>query len=313
MSAEQQMCACGKPVYGRGRCSSHYQAYRNRQRAYGRWEPQPLAPADEVRAHIDQMAAKGIRPRQLAQIAGVDPETLRRLTVVRESQVTVEVRNSVLSVPVPERAADIVPDNALVPIHGARRRIQSLIAFGYPRADLARELGMATNAGGMQSLLGVRRDGGPEVGQSVTAKRDRAVKELFDRLELTPGPSDRARAQGRRNGWALPFEWDEDALDDPHGRPVSARWTPQSQTDERREQVVGLTERGWSRVRIAEEVGVSERTVERDRAVGRQRMEAETADSQRDSGIREMGELAVQARRDIAARRTAPTVRERIR
>ncbi|MFG3524884.1 helix-turn-helix domain-containing protein [Nocardia nova] len=311
MSDNHTHCACGKPAYGRGKCFNHYQVHRNRQIAYGRWEPQPLLPADEVRAHIEQIQAKGIRSRRLAQIAGIDPETLRRITRLPDAQVTPEIRDSILAVPVPERAADLVPDNALVPIHGARRRVQALVAFGYPRAELARQLGVATNSNAMNVLFGRRRDGGAQVGQSIMAKRDREVKELFDRLQLVPGPSDQARAHGRRKGWTLPFEWDEQALDDPNGRPIKARWNSQSAVEERREQVADLTARGWTVNQIAQQVGATDRTVLRDRA--RHREHAEPADAQRLSEIEAMGELVVQARRDIAARRAAPTVRERTR
>ncbi|MBO0853599.1 MAG: hypothetical protein J2P18_07510 [Nocardia sp.] len=309
MTTSSAMCACGGPVYGRGMCVTHYKSHRYRQIAYGRW--QPLTDADAVRDRIAQIQAKGIRPRALAQIAGVDAETLRRITALPNARVTREVRDAVLAVPVPARAADIAPDNALVPICGARRRMQALVAFGYPRIELARQLGIATNSAPMDSLIGSSRDGKPPVGQSISAKRDRAVKELFDRLQFTPGPSDRAREHGRQKGWALPFEWDEDGIDDPHAEPVRARWEPRSERDERRERVADLTGRGWTVAQIAQALDTYPRAVQRDREW--LRTHREPAAAQRDPEIEAMGELAVRARREISARRGAPTVRERTR
>ncbi|MFE9323547.1 hypothetical protein ACFYOW_21540 [Nocardia sp. NPDC006982] len=277
-------------------CRRCYRNSRNRQIAYGRWDPREIVPAAEVRGHIGRVTAAGVRLTQLAQLAGVDYMTAWRAARDGEARMDAEAAAAILAVPVPERAADIVADNALVPSHGAQRRIQALIAFGYPRNQLARELGMRSNSGAMENLVG--RAHGENRGQSITAERERAVKDLFDRLQMIPGPSERARARGRRNGWALPFEWDEAALDDPHGTPQRARWTQGSATRERREQVTDLTERGLSSEQIAERLHTTTRTVERDRAL------TKTQPSQPVSAeIEAMGALVVQARQTIAARR----------
>ncbi|WP_187684311.1 hypothetical protein [Nocardia wallacei] len=252
------------------------------------------------------MQAAGLGFAQVARLAGVDHVTVGRVARDPQARVTAEVEAAILAVKVPERAADVTPENALVPIHGAQRRVQALIASGYPRAHLARLLGMRSNSGAMEALIGKNYRGG-QAGKSVLAARDRQVKELFDRLQFLPGPSERARAKGRRSGWALPFEWDEAALDDPRGKPVRARWTSRSTTDERRDQVAELTERGLSAQEIAERLGTTDRTVQRDRAYTRSDPKQPVA--QQFSQIEAMGAVAVQARRDIAARREAAPVR----
>ena len=67
------------------------------------------------------------------------------------------------------------------------------------------------------------------VTQQVRAFRYHLVKALFDELQWTPGPSDAARRLGREKRWQLPFQWDEDQIDEPDGRPVPrARRYPSS-------------------------------------------------------------------------------------
>jgi DNA-binding CsgD family transcriptional regulator len=307
MSSEPVTCGCGEVGgYARGMCQRCYQRHRNRQIAYGRWDPREVVPADAAREHVTRLQQAGIRVTQLARLAGVDHVTVGKIARTDDVRISVQVEAAILAVAVPERAADVMPGKALVPIHGAQRRIQALIAFGYPRVQLARELGMRSNSGAMEALVGHRYRGGG-AGLSITAERERAVRAVFDRLQLVAGPSERAQALGRRRGWALPFEWDEPALDDPHGKPVRARWTRASATAERREQVSDLTARGLTTPQIADRLATTERTVERDR------VHTKTRSAQQVSQIEAMSALAVQARRDIAARRAGTQRRERTR
>ncbi|WP_433193821.1 hypothetical protein ACQP1G_34250 [Nocardia sp. CA-107356] len=306
MSRQPVTCACGGVGYARGMCRPCYQRHRNRQIAYGRWDPQEFVAADAARAHVERLQGMGINLTQLAALSGVDRSSVDRITRDGEIRLTSEMEAAILAVQVPERAADVVPGNALVPIHGARRRIQALVAFGYPRNQLARELGMVTNSGVMEGLLGKPRNA-ESLARTISADRERAVKALFDRLQMTPGPSERARARGRRNGWALPFEWDEAALDDPRGKPVRARWTHASATAERREQVTDLTERGLSAEQIAHRLGVTSRTVVRARVL------TKPQSTQPVSEIEVMGALALRARGQIEAQRAGRPGRERTR
>ena len=305
--AAGQGCGCGGALYALGKCHRCYQAHRNRQIAYGKWNPSQTVPGDAARAHVERMRAVGIGPTRLARLAGVDPLSVSRLTREDDVRLTERVRSAILAVPVPERAADISPKDALVPIHGAQRRIRALIAFGYTREQIARELGIHPHNSTLNDLVVGHHDRKEKPAQTITAARDLACKELFERLQMEPGTSERSRAKGRRNGWALPFEWDEEAIDDPHGKPERARWNQGSATAERREQTAELTERGLSASQIAERLGVTERTVQRDRE------STKTTVGQPDPQIEAMGEVIVQARTDLAARHTAQAGRERTR
>ncbi|MGW4121377.1 hypothetical protein [Nocardia sp. NPDC004711] len=259
-------CACGTDqAKGRGLCATHYAEHRRREIAYGRWNPR--VPADAVRAHVEAMAAAGVNQNQLAKLTGVAQPSLSRIMATGpEKKIATWVEAAVLAVPVPERAAEVTTDTALVPILGARRRFQALVASGYPAAQLARELGVTRTNRTIHSLMGQRADSDGRVTHEISAERERAVKTLFDRFQMTPGPSAQSRALGERRGWPLPMEWDEHALDDPNARPVRARWTPGSAWEERREQVTALTARGLTEDEIADRLGINPRQVARDRA-----------------------------------------------
>ncbi|WP_280496256.1 helix-turn-helix domain-containing protein [Nocardia asiatica] len=284
-------------------CSPAYNRLRRRQMAYGRW--QPRVEAGEARAHVERLLGAGLRKTHVAALAGVSKATVVNVTRADTERISADIERALLAVEVPERVADVAAANARVPITGARRRVQALVAFGYPQSHLARELGIDPSHATFAALV-QRRLPVDHTGQTISAERERAIKALFDRLQLTPGPSQRARDYGRKRRWPLPFEWDETALDDPHGRPQRGRWTPPKRTerrDARREQVAVLTAQGLSADQIAEQLGITARTVIRDRA---EAAKAGSGSSQRHSDITAMGEVAVQARRDIAARRAAP-------
>ncbi|MFE3958592.1 hypothetical protein ACFXPS_31015 [Nocardia sp. NPDC059091] len=306
-------CGCGTgEAQGRGLCATHYAAFRSREIAYGRWNPR--VPADAVRAHVEVMRAAGVNPNQLAKLAGVSQSGLSQIMAAGpDKQVAAWLEQAVLAVEVPGRAAEVTTDTALVPILGARRRFQALVASGYPAAQLARELGTGERSRTIRSLMGNRADKTGRVTQDITADRERAVKDLFDRLQLVPGPSAQARALGERRGWALPMEWDEAAIDDRNGCPEKARWTPASAREERREHVDELVRQGLTNDEIADRLGINTRLVERDRAHHRATPHTDpTGATAAESAARKpysrgeveaMGALAAQARVDIAARR----------
>ncbi|MEC3957534.1 helix-turn-helix domain-containing protein [Nocardia sp. CDC153] len=255
-------CGCGGPGdFSRGMCAVSYKRYRRRQIAYGRW--QPRVPADAARGHVAALIAVGLRPEHVAGLAGISPATVHHITHATSDRISAEIERAVLAVEIPDRPGDVAADNAFVPIIGARRRIQALVAYGYPQAHLARELGMNPAHTTMAALVGRINTASGATGQTINAKRERQIKELFDRLQLVPGPSDRARAHGRRHGWPLPFEWDEDSIDRPDAKPTRSRWTFASARAERRDQVQQMSQRGLPNWQIAHELRITKRTVER--------------------------------------------------
>jgi hypothetical protein len=130
-----------------------------------------------------------------------------------------------------------------VPTVGAVRRIRALQAMGWTLKDIAAAVGV--KPGGSFGTLANRA--------SITRSMHDRIAAAYDRLQATPGPSDRARQYAKRQGWAPPFAWDEGALDDPNARPDFG--TPERGFD--LDEWVFLVDCGESPERAAERCGVT--------------------------------------------------------
>jgi hypothetical protein len=101
---------------------------------------------------------------------------------------------------------------------GAHRRVQALVAIGYPLDDLAAQADVPGTV--LRNWMRL---------QQLPAGVDRLLRALYTRLYLTIGPSEEARLAARRAGWAPPLAWDWDAdtgyeaVDDPAARPQGLR------------------------------------------------------------------------------------------
>jgi hypothetical protein len=101
-----------------------------------------------------------------------------------------------------------------VPKVGAVRRIQALMANGWPRRELARQAGYQGDAFAL--ILNGRR-------AALTLASDRRIRDLFDRLADTPGPSSSSALRAQAKGWPLPGSWLD--IDDPAETPDPG-WQP---------------------------------------------------------------------------------------
>jgi len=193
----------------RGLCGACYERTRKRQTAYGRWTPDRVV-AEPVRAHVDALNAAGISKRQLAKLAGIDRSVLATLLHGKPGRppaawITSGTAQKILAIAIPCDPTEVAADRHRIPAVGARRRLRALVSAGWPMSHLAAELGVTPS------------NFGPLIhGRSmVTVRRHRDVVALFDRLQLNPGPSMRARNYGLKKHWPLPMQWDEEAIDDP--------------------------------------------------------------------------------------------------
>lgn len=201
---------CEYNVLARRLCSSHYQQWISRQKGYGRFESM-YVDATPVIEHLEHLRSTGISLRTIASTARVPRRTLQRL-LSRETPPKygpTKVLSSTANVLLSIRTVPMAP-SALIPAIGTQRRLQALVALGWPQHLIASELGMEpTNLSRM--IHG--RCG------SVTATRAAAVTDLYTRWEMTPGPSRRARARAATLHWTPPLGWDENVLDDPDAVP----------------------------------------------------------------------------------------------
>lgn len=147
---------------------------------------------------------------------------------------------------------------------GAVRRIQALMAIGWPRRELAREAGYQGDAFAL--LLNGKRT-------HITIATHQRVVDLFERLSMTPGPSSSTRIRATKKGWPPPLAWDDP--DDPGETPdLVPTHRPKTDVDEavvlrvmagerlpmtraeRVEVVARLRARGWSLNEIEMRTGI---------------------------------------------------------
>jgi len=94
---------------------------------------------------------------------------------------------------------------------GTRRRLQALVAIGWPTAALAGRLGIPSTE--VSRLC--------HHAHRVYPHTIQRVGQLYTQLSMNPGPSRRARRRAEVAGWAPPLAWDDNTIDDPAATPAA--------------------------------------------------------------------------------------------
>lgn len=181
-----------------------YQSKLNRRNAAIAWgtvEPD-LIDSSEVRAHIAILRASGVGRRQIAAASGVSQTVIMRLIGLNTDRPANRIRRSTAAKILAVQPGQVAP-GGMVPSLGTRRRIQALIRIGWSQYALAEKLG-TTNA---HIGLLLRRQ------ERVLGRTADQVKDLYHQLELTPGPSNRARLYAARRDWLPPLAWNDPDTD----------------------------------------------------------------------------------------------------
>lgn len=183
-----------------------YERHRRRQIAYGRWKPHVDATA--ARTHLEHLRRHGHGRVTIGRQAGVHPSTIHRIVTGRRTAIHAHVEARILAV--------TTVQTALVDATGARRRLQALVADGWPQTVLAEQIGWKVNNLTLV-VSGSRRQLQPAT--------YRAIYDLYARLAGTPGPDTyggrRARTYAAKRGWPACDFWDDDAIDDPQAGPCT--------------------------------------------------------------------------------------------
>ena len=196
-----------------------YMRHRDRQIAYGRWEP--FVPADRARGHVRWLSSCGVGWEQAATLAGVPKGTVSKLLygaggTPPSRRIRPETEAAILAV---RPALDVVDGRTIVDGTGTRRRLQALARCGWPMSRLSARL----DGPGRQLDTILRRDA------RVRAATARAVRVLYDDLwDQAPPEETRedraaaayARNRARKQGWVPPLAWDDDEIDDPAAVPA---------------------------------------------------------------------------------------------
>ncbi|MFJ8923910.1 hypothetical protein ACIREK_31085 [Streptomyces sp. NPDC102415] len=217
-----EKCRC----YACCHAASEYERNRRQAIAYGRWHP--FVDAEPVRAHVRELGEFGIGWMRVATLAGVATGGVSKLLYGTKPRGIPPTRRVRPHVALALLAVEPTFDNmgARVPVDGTgtRRRLQALVAKGWPQVELARRLGM-DQANFPRTLTG----------NLVHVRTVRATNALYDELWLADPtahgvPAHQAEAARRRaakKGWAPVGAWDDDQIDDPAAFPD---WTGQCGT-----------------------------------------------------------------------------------
>jgi hypothetical protein len=279
-------CRCGSCT-----AANRFEAQKRRKAiAYGRWDG--LVPAHVARRHVKELRTLGFSLQRIATLSGVGYGTVSRLTYGNPSgrqPPTGRIRHDT-----EQRLLNLRPEagstspGGRVEATGSRRRLQALVAAGWPLPILARRLGRST--GNLRRTMHSGR---------VTNDSAHRIATMYEQLRHTTPPdrtpserekTARARAHAREAGWLPPWAWDDiDDIDDigdlaegddethpgeafldeiaiehaMRGEPVRLTRT------ERDEAIMRLTNRGDSARCISQLLGTSSRQVVRRRAARR--------------------------------------------
>ncbi|ORL41360.1 hypothetical protein A6F59_11010 [Prescottella equi] len=212
-----------------------------------------LVDAGPVRAHVLELLGYGMNPRMIAWQAGVPDTTVRFIRDGVHQQTRVWVAERLTRVqPLPH------PNQRTVLTIGALRRTRALQALGWSARDIGDRIGMEATA-----LTAMQRR------TRIDYRTWARIRDVYEALSATPGPSKIARASAARKGWLNPFEWEGYDIDDPRVTPPRSARTTADRSGaraDRVEQVADLTAQGLSAGAIADQLGVSERQIQRDRS-----------------------------------------------
>ncbi|MGV9278143.1 hypothetical protein [Streptomyces griseosporeus] len=207
-------CRC----YTCGYARAQYDDNRNRAIAYGTW--QPWVDAEPVRVHVRYLQSCEMGLRTIAARAGVNRKNLQAILHGRpergtpaQQKVRPSLAASVLAVE--PTLENLAPSTLISPL-GTRRRVQALVAVGWPQQYLAAYLGMRPNNFGQM----LTRD-------HVLVRRALQVRAMYEELwnadpaghGATPAGIARARRYAADRRWAPVGAWDDEQLDDPEAFP----------------------------------------------------------------------------------------------
>ncbi|WNM66374.1 helix-turn-helix DNA binding domain protein [Gordonia phage Culver] len=180
-----------------------------------------LVPATPVRAHMLALEDVGYsrltythrgpdRDGIFLQMVSFNHHVAQALSKPNADHILVrnDIAQEVLSLP-----ADV---NAHIPSSlGATRRARALMAWGYEPAQIRREAGLTADQ--LHRVLWT----------DCSAPLDRTdgvnLVRAFSKLEHIPGRSKNAIDLAKRNGWPLPFQWDEYTIDRAQTKPCKGR------------------------------------------------------------------------------------------
>ena len=118
------------------------------------------------------------------------------------------------------RAALKAGPGLTAPAIGVARRIQALLAFGWTAELIGKEMGVGASHVRYLYLEA----------KAVYWPTYHKVCRVFDRLEMTRGPSEISARRARKRGWPPPLAWDPETIDKPETEPKGVRQKPDTES-----------------------------------------------------------------------------------
>ncbi|WP_381801034.1 hypothetical protein [Streptomyces niveus] len=257
-------CDC-EPCLARDR---EYTNTRARLKAYGRW--QPFVDAEPTRQHLRMLMSYGIGWQRVSRMSGVSNGSVSQILYgsygSSKSGPTKRVRTQTADrICAIRPTLDNVAPSARIDATGTRRRLQALVANGWPQLRLGAQLGAHHRLVWGQ----IRKD----IVEGATAHQ---VRDLYDQLwnvdPATRGVHPRyitqAKSIAAREGWAPPGAWDDDYIDSPAAKPDLGEHVDQYTALAENAQWL-IDEQGYTRAQAAHRLGITGRHLERALAHGR--------------------------------------------
>lgn len=169
--------------------------------------------AAPVREHVRALMAAGMGSKRVAEISGINLSTITMLLWGRGGRAPSARILRTAAATLLALTPDIAPGTS-VDATGTVRRVQALVALGWPCSQLAVRIDVLPS--NFIDLVHGRR------GQVRRGTAD-TVRDLFDRLQAEVPAPGRATTRARRfaagYGWAPPAAWDDDTIDNPAALP----------------------------------------------------------------------------------------------
>lgn len=161
-------------------------------------------PIDIVRKRITELNNLGLTNVMIGQAAGLGRYTTTHIMVRNTQFVTLEVATAIFGVDHRPH-----PNQLTVLAIGALRRVRALNAIGWPTDEIATRLGYTSRAA--VNLAITKR--------TMTYALWARIRDVYDELSGTPGPSPRSAARARTAKWAPPLAWAGLDIDNPRAQP----------------------------------------------------------------------------------------------
>lgn len=201
-------------------CVDRYNAWcrgRGRAIADGTW--QPLLDAEPIRQHLLTLHAAGITIYRVATLTGLPYKSVRSFTqhdygnaAPRRYRVTREVAAKILAINTEDHTPGLIH-----PI-GSQRRVQALVALGWPTIHTARRAGLhPSNRNTIFRAPAMRAT----TAQRIADTYDEMRHQRPARHGVSATSIKRAKKQAADRRWPPPTYWDKTgAIDDEHFEPL---------------------------------------------------------------------------------------------